>query len=254
MALTLHVKNIGRDLFQGPGYLQDGDVVEFIGEESTGKSSLLQELMITCLLPSSCGGCGSGVIYFDLDNHFDILRIAGIIESKTGASEEDIKLWLKNLYLLRCNSLEEVVVSLHSLTSLIANNKVPFGMIILDSISSFYWVDVRDGGHNQYSREKKMHKVVDILKDLKERYRLCILASTQILMNCDAKQGNSPPYKPYLCRSWQNLVKHQYMLRVHKSNSDHEQCKYIAQALTSCSKTTHFTISERGVVFVKSSE
>ena len=249
MSGSLHVKNICKELFKAPGYLQDGDVVELVGAQSTGKSSVLQELMIRCLVPSSCGGCGCGVFYFDLDFHFDLLNTVAIMQQKTAASEEDIKLWLKNLHVVRCNSMEQVVISLHALESLLAKSKVPFGMIILDSISSFYWVDQRDGS-NHRDKEKNMQKIVEVLKKLKEQFRLCVLASCQSLVQSDNKQSscvNEVSYKPFLSQYWQNFVNYRFLL---SCNEDSLMQTYTAHSLTHKSFNINFAINEYGVKFL----
>lgn len=250
---SLHVKNIGKQLFQGPSYLQDGDVVEFIGEQSTGKSSLIQDLLITCLIPETLGGCGCGVIYFDLDYHFDLLKLVSVIEQKTAASEEDIKLWLKSFYLLHCDSLEQVVITLHSLESCIANSKTPFGMIVLDSISSFFWIDAKNN-ETTFKREENLRKVVNVLKSLKEQYRLTILASTQCLMHPDSASSISTNFKTFLCRQWQDFVKYQFFLSfklVQNSNLSHNKV-YSAKSLHSSLPSVEFSIKDSGVVYANS--
>ena len=253
---ALHIKNIGKHLFRPPGYLQDGDVAEFVGEQSTGKSLLMQDLMITCLIPELHGGCGCGVIYFDLDYHFDLLRLVAIIEQKTGASEEDIKLWLKNFNLLHCDSLEQVVITLHSLEPFITNSKVPFGMIILDSISSFFWIDAKNGA-NSYDKEENLRKVVEVLKDLKEQHRLTILASTQCLTQPDNESTSfGSSFKPFLCRQWQDFVKYQFVLSFKKmKDSSHGDNKiYLVEPIQPRSCAIEFLIKDSGVVYIKSLE
>ena len=250
---SLHVKNICKELFPGPGYLQDGDVVELIGDQSSGKSAVLQELMITCLIPSLHGGCGCGVVYFDVDCHLDLLNVVSIMQCKTGASEESIKIWLKNLFVLKSESMEQVVISLHALDSLLANSKVPIGMIIIDSVSSFYWID-HNNGSNHSSKEKNILKVVAALKKLKDQYQLCILASCQSLLKSD-KQSNKDSgvlFRPFLNHHWQSFITHQYLLTKNENCKDSEMQTYTAKLLPSSSKSfaTHFAINKFGVKFV----
>ena len=244
---SLHINNIAKNLFKNPGNLQDGDVVEFIGEQSCGKSSLIQELMITCLLPQSRGGCGCGVVYFDLDCHVDLLQIVSVIEQKTKASEEEIKLWLKNLYLLRCNDMSQVVVTLHSIETLLANSKVPIGMIVIDSISSFYWIDAKN--KDNYFKEKSLRKVVDVLRNIKEQHRLCVIASTQCLVQSENSQVS---YKSFLCQQWLKFVNHRFLLKLHSHANTHDDVVYAAHSLTSSQPTVNFTINEMGVKFSNS--
>ncbi|CAK8687857.1 DNA repair protein XRCC2-like [Clavelina lepadiformis] len=250
---SLRVKNIGRELFPGPGFLQDGDVVEIIGEQSTGKSTILQDLMITCLLPEDHDGCMSGVIYFDLDYHFDLLRVVAIIEQRTQGTENDIQNWLKNFHLIRCADMEQLVISLHAIEPLIANSKIPVGMIILDSISALHWVDSNAGNNSQYLKEAKLRKIVQVLQALKERYKLCILASTQQLLKKDCRQNRDDeeevvPYKPFLCRQWLEFVKHRFVV----TKDDHEEVttrKILC--LSSKMDTKQFVIDEKGFHLVK---
>jgi len=245
--------NIGKDLFVSPPYLQNGDVVELCGEQGSGRSSLLQHLMIECILPKHHNGCNAGVIYFDLDCHFELLRVISIIERRTGASEEEVKKWLKNLHIVRCDSSEQLVITLHSMEPLIANSQVPVSLIILDSISSFYWID-SSAIVNTSVKDAFLQKVVQILQVFKDRYNVCVLASTQQLINPDQKLccnigGDMVMYKPFLCRQWQDFVKYKFIMTAATFSTD-GTCAFNIYCVCPSRYKKQFVIEKQGVRFL----
>ncbi|XP_004226792.2 DNA repair protein XRCC2-like [Ciona intestinalis] len=246
---TPTVVNIGKFLFCHPNSLQD-NVVEIIGEEACGKSTVLQHLMIDCILPKSHGGCEAAVLYFDLDGHLDLLRIMAIMEQKTEADESVIKLWLKRLFVVRCDSTEQVVITLHSIEPLIANSKVKFGMIILDSLTAFHWIDCQVGGTSQYFKEVKMRKVIAALKMIKERYKICVLASSQQLINVTDKNSDTPGkiclHKPVLPAQWSEMVNYRFVLKCN-SSADATPKKITIHGVLPSHYEKGFVVDERGL-------
>ena len=187
----------------------NGDVVEIFCPEIVGKSFIFADVISDCIMPTAHSGKGRKVMYLDLTCQFDIFQVATALENKTKATEEDIKLWLANLSVAKCGSYEQLLITIHSIEPLIANSKVPFSLVVLDSISSFYWLNTKD-------RDYYMIKIVEALESLKNRYNLTVIACTQQLVAKRAKNqattGAKALYKPYLCQQWQKLVGQRYVL------------------------------------------
>ena len=159
------VSDLERILFpKGP---QQKDVIEFYGDEGSGKTQMLLHLMTRCLLPPTwktveVGGLNAGIAYVDNDYHFSMIRLTSIMDhtirrcisrSKKSCeqnnngvgfempSEEDIESVIKQslgkLHIVKCNSSMQFVLSLYSLDS-VFGNKPEVCLLFIDSISAFY--------------------------------------------------------------------------------------------------------------------
>nr|CAB3267803.1 DNA repair protein XRCC2-like [Phallusia mammillata] len=245
--------NLARDLFIDDSSLQNKHPIEITGDTGTGKSAVLHDISIKCILPKKYNGHNVGVIYFDLDYHFELPQFVSTIEQKTKASENEIKNWLKNFYLCRCDTAEQLIVTLHSVEPLIANSSMPIRLLILDSITAFYWIDSHAGGKSQYLRESNMNKIVDILKIFRDKYGLCIISAGQHLMNPERNQEENrqeqsyPQYKQFLCRQWQEFIKHRFVFT--QAPAFGSSC-FISHKVGPTQSDRHFTIGNTGVAFI----
>ena len=76
------------DLFADiPEGIQPGNVVEFCGQEGSGKTEMLLHLIASCILPKSwkdlkLNGRSVGVVFLDTDYHFQLLRLVTIMEHR----------------------------------------------------------------------------------------------------------------------------------------------------------------------------
>ena len=70
-----------------PDGIQPGNVVEFSGQEGSGKTEMLLHLIANCILPKSwkdleLNGRSVGVVFVNTDYHFQLLRLVTIIEHR----------------------------------------------------------------------------------------------------------------------------------------------------------------------------
>ena len=70
-----------------PNGIQPGNVVEFSGQEGSGKTEMLLHLIANCILPKSwkdlkLNGRSVGVILVDTDYHFQLLRLVTVMEHR----------------------------------------------------------------------------------------------------------------------------------------------------------------------------
>ena len=77
-------KNLFGDIPEG---IQPGSVVEFSGQEGSGKTEMLLHLIANCILPKTwkdlvLNGRSIGVVFVDCDYHFQVLRLVTILEHR----------------------------------------------------------------------------------------------------------------------------------------------------------------------------
>ncbi|XP_051467784.1 DNA repair protein XRCC2 [Apus apus] len=213
------LKNLEPYLFAEEGSPVHGDVIEFHGAEGTGKTEMLYHLIARCIIPKSGGGLQVEVMFIDTDSHFDLLRLVTILEHRLAqGAEEVIKQCLARLFLVNCNSSTQLLLTLYSLENMFCS-RPSLCLLILDSISAFYWIDRSNGGESLTLQELNLKKCAHLLEKLVREHHLALFATTQTLMqkSTNATESFYPSklqhetdtdYRPYLCKSWQQMVTH----------------------------------------------
>lgn len=250
--------NITAKPFCFKSFYDSNDVVELYGSHASGKSMLAKHLTIQCLLPKEYGGHDMAAIYFDLDRRLDLLELVTIMERRTNCREDAIQSWLKKLYVVRCESMEQLAITLHSIETLVAGKKHKFGLIVLDPISSFHWLEsekvTSDSyiSHSafQYLRDQTTNKAVKMLDFLRVTYDICVVACCQKLYHVDVlnnvtKENYTKLYRPFLSDNWQKVVTRRYVTLM--SDKRTEFCAYSVHPLFA---EYPFTVSESGLVAI----
>lgn len=183
-----------------------GDVIEFNGEEGTGKSEILMHAAAHCILPQSLSGCERDVIFISIDHNFDITRFAVLVEHKlqtnTHTTENAIlnrtmfESTLERFHLLNSFSTNDCCMALMCTSYRYRN----IGLVIIDNI----------GILRGESEDQKVEDLVDILKNLITEYKpLVIISQLSPVM--------STGYKP-ICKSWQKLVDYRFQVSKFTTN------------------------------------
>ncbi|TWW70564.1 DNA repair protein XRCC2 X-ray repair cross-complementing protein 2 [Takifugu flavidus] len=243
------LKDIEPRLFPAHGGPEHGDVVELHGPEGTGKTELLYHLLCRCVMPTAAGGLEVEVIFVDTDYSLDMLRLVSILDRRlseahssgaasAAAPELALRSCLSRLLVVHCSSSSQLVLTLHLLeTSFLS--RPGLALLLIDSISAFYWLDRSEGGGSTTKQEEKLSKCSLLLarllrwswcssltEDLEASgcvgglhyqmvpmdYRITVFATCHaIRRNFAGLPASSDSARPHLCRSWQRLVKHRLL-------------------------------------------
>lgn len=254
------LKELEPNLFADEDSPVHGDILEFHGPEGTGKTEMLYHLTARCILPKSEGGLQIEVLFIDTDYHFDMLRLVTVLEHRLSqSSEETIKLCLGRLFLAYCSSSMQLLLTLYSLEALLCSHP-SLCLLIVDSMSSFYWIDRVSGGERVSLQESTLKKCSQLLERLVTEYRLLLFATTQSLMQkgSDSAEGPSSSkhpwdgdmdYRAYLCKAWQRVVKHRVIFS-REDEAKSSRFSLVSRHLKSNSLKKHvFMIRESGVEF-----
>ncbi|CAH1785704.1 unnamed protein product [Owenia fusiformis] len=165
-------------------------------------------------------------------------KITGIT-NQTGLTEEQIETFVKScfqrLHVIRCNTSTQLVVTVHSLESLLGNHP-DIGVLMLDSVSAFYWIDRNSGGDNVATQENNQRHLVRALDKLINEYNLVLFATKQMIFVKRQKQdqdndstpggyhtpkGGSTNYDEidhceFMCKQWQTLVSDRWIFSRHE--------------------------------------
>nr|XP_060639446.1 DNA repair protein XRCC2 [Anolis sagrei ordinatus] len=211
------LKDLEPCLFAEEGHPIHGDFVEFYGPEGAGKTEMFYHLIARCILPKSRGGLEVGLLFIDTDFHFDMLRLVTILEHRSSQGTEDmIKQCLRRLFLVNCSSSSQLLLTLYSLENMFCSHP-SLCLLIIDSISAFYWIDRVNGGESISLQEANLRRCAQFLEKLVREHHLVLFATTQAIMQKSLNAAESSrkhngdgdvDYRPYLCKSWQQLITH----------------------------------------------
>ncbi|NXU56141.1 XRCC2 protein, partial [Turnix velox] len=255
------LKNLEPCLFAEEESPLHGDVIEFHGPEGTGKTEMLYRLIVRCIIPKSGGGLEVEVMFIDTDYHFDMLRLVTILENRLEQrTEEMIKQCLGRLFLVNCNSSTQLLLTLYSLENMFCTHP-SLCLLILDSLSAFYWIDRSNGGESLNLQELNLKKCTNFLEKLIREHHLVLFATTQALMqkSTNSTEGFFPTklqhetdtdYRPYLCKSWLQMVTHRVFFSKQCSSGNSQgftaiSCHLKRNHAVKCS----FNVGECGVQF-----
>lgn len=182
------LENIYPDLIPNNGP-KVREVIEILGDSSTGKTFLATEFVAKCLLPAEMhnmdiGGKNAGAIVINTDHHFHIFTLIKIMENIlktcknntktiTSAQISDIiNASLKNLIILNCFDSQQLFVTFHNLENILSSNK-NVSLIVLDSILAYYWSDRQNGGIMRKDLYQK--SILKLLQNMTKDYSLVII-------------------------------------------------------------------------------
>ncbi|KAG8231641.1 hypothetical protein J437_LFUL011482 [Ladona fulva] len=181
------IKNVDQELFFTNDSPSNGDVLELIGDHSTGKTLLVTQILAHCLLPIKIkvydskevcvGGLGAGAILINTDLHFQIAKLVQIMEhrlriclaqqdfeaNETKTSEYVEKLMkdlLKNIVILNC----------YDKKYLSANHSIV--VVALDSASAFYWQDMSSKNCLSKRMDSYLKSLLSVLEKCVEEFKV----------------------------------------------------------------------------------
>ncbi|XP_045898434.1 DNA repair protein XRCC2, partial [Micropterus dolomieu] len=271
------LKDIEPRLFPEDGGPDHGEVVELYGTEGTGKTELLYHLLCRCVLPVASGGLEVDVVFVDTDYSLDMLRLVSILDSRlntarstgspSAASDEAaLRSCLSRLLVVHCSSSSQLLLTLHFLeTSL--SSRPGLALLLIDSISAFYWLDRCEGGASVAKQEEKLSKCAELLGRLLRDYRITVFATCHAIRRSFSGPSSSSDHdRPYLCRPWQRLVTHRLLcsrqeaannMAAAAGSSEEQRRRQVftihctsSSSRTKASRSSSFHVTDGGVEFI----
>ncbi|XP_077983115.1 DNA repair protein XRCC2-like [Glandiceps talaboti] len=219
-------------LFTQTMSLKPGNIIEVCGESGCGKTEMLLHWIAHCILPDSwqgvpCRGRDVDVLFIDNDCHFSILRLVSILESKvegyihqTGSTDQSnnhdvetlIKSCLQHFHYERCHNTVELLVTIEMLETLLGN-KPNIAVVMVDSISAFYWMD-----RNNYGETKLQHLTSTLQKVTQDYQLVTFLTNSLVNYNTPNRDDNGGSVNSWhlnvdpISRIWQKISTKRYFM------------------------------------------
>lgn len=249
-----------------PDGIKLGNVIEISGDSGSGKTTLITQFLVECLLPRTwnefeIGGLGAGAIIVNTDHHFQILKLVSIMESllmkcresdnseaqlpkhiDSKTIEKIIKESLANLIVLNCYDSMQLFVTFYSLENILSNN-ANTSLIIIDSISAYYWQDAAVGGFRKMDLYLK--KLLKALQSCIKEYRVTVMYTkqTHFHSNVNFTEDSTATH---------GLGNVTYKIQLNKVEGKETEDLFLAEVSTSVTKCVHqYTISDDGLLWVK---
>jgi DNA-repair protein XRCC2 len=263
LSLRPNLNSLNETLF--PGGTKYGSVIEISGGSGSGKTTLITQFLVKCLLPKSwnefeIGGLGAGAIILNTDHHFQILKVVSIMESllmKCGGSdnseaqlqkhidsktiEKIIKESLANLIVLNCYDSMQMFITFHSLENILSSNATT-SLIIIDSISAYYWQDAAVGGVRKMDLYLK--KTLKSLQSCIEEYKVTIIYTKQTHFQSNVNFTEDSTGTPQL-----GSVTHK--IQLNRMEGKETEDVFLAEVSMPVTKNIHqYTISDEGLLWV----
>uniref|UniRef100_A0A8C2B1G0 X-ray repair cross complementing 2 n=1 Tax=Cyprinus carpio TaxID=7962 RepID=A0A8C2B1G0_CYPCA len=172
------------------------------------------------------------VVFTDTDYHLDMLRLVSFLEGRL----ERVRLCLRRLSVVHCNSSVQILLTLHYLENTFSSQP-SLGLLVIDSISSFYW------GESTVCQEANLRKCAELLPSSSSS------SSSRRWRSADSATDFD---KPYLCKAWQRIVTHRMLFTKSHVSKEHKQV--FSTACTSIMikgvKRCSFHVMEDGITFL----
>ncbi|KAK2152352.1 hypothetical protein LSH36_330g00021 [Paralvinella palmiformis] len=270
-------------------------IIELYGEEGVGKTQMLIHLLAKCILPNEWNGLpvdGLGISAIFVDSNFDmsLIRLAGVLESRIvgcierngetaaelSVADEDVEALVKQclgrLYLVRCKSSSQLYITLDYLENLLCN-KPDIGVLMIDSISAFYWIDKYAAGDSVQAQQRNTTHIAEIVERLAGTHNLVVFTTKSVLYqktrhryrwpsdvhpnspDVRTHSGSLPEFSiehcEYLCKAWTKIVTQRLMFSKESPPSSEQQQRFSVWFDTSSNKTKlYFTIEKNGILFL----
>lgn len=169
--------------------LKIGETLEVLGEPATGKSALLMECCVRCVLPNEYGGHAARAVVVDTGSGFNLHRLGAMLSGRLAAAgvthevtRTVVATSLRRLRVMTCPSPSEALIGLEALRCELEASQSGAErprLLLIDSVSAFQWLEraaqARGGGSSctATSFDARLNRLLALLR----RQRLSIVWS-----------------------------------------------------------------------------
>jgi len=232
-----------------------GEVVEFYGSSNSGKSEFLYSVLIQCVLPKKfddveIGGEGIGVLFFDNENRFDIVRVIQLLEFKLKKllrNEKSLKtvleMCLERIVLIKCTDDFQFFSSLMNVPHLMKSNS-SIKVIMIDGLASFFFLDKSNSYFQRQTR------IVKQINKIKNEFQILIFVTKSAFF----KKKESLEHKEILVKCWLDFVNHRISCKRTSDPLVEGNQSFVAQMVSNNNNSPQqkqhtYTIDQNGIRF-----
>ncbi len=161
------------------GGIWTGEITEFVGSFSSGKTQLCFQLCVNVQLPYERGGLEGKAFFIDTERTFSPQRIQEIASSKAGV---DAKKILDNIFVAPAFNTELLFSYVDRLEETIPKNNIK--LVVLDSIAATFRAEYI-GKEKLVARQQAIMRLADKLVSLAVEFDIAIVVTNQIIAAID---------------------------------------------------------------------
>lgn len=205
------LEDLDNDLFFNK--LGNTDIIEMKGAISCGLSLLLTKLIAKSILPMKYNGMNTDVLLINTENQFLVSQLFNTLKSEITDFEGPINVdsiakgLLSNVTMINCYDSNQLFVNINSLDNILLNHK-KVGLIIIDSINTYYWQKVDD----KLSYNSHVMKMLGIVKKVSTEFKVVTLYTKQFNFESKKQTLEWLEYKKSL----------RYVITLHKNEGSDE--------------------------------
>lgn len=181
-------------------------------------------------------------------------------DMEKGVEEAQLKSCLKQLYVMKCTSSNQLLTSLHALEPLLSKPPAP-RLLVVDSLSSHYWIDRSNGGDGLHAADHLQAKLMTAIQDLHQKYGLSIIATVTTSSHNKTQDGKGKDPEctmdvptsirnSLLPKTWQNLLTNRFNFT--RSESADNMYQVSASTANGDKHELTFRIIDNGLEFCNS--
>lgn len=239
-----------------------GEIVEISGETGTGKTMHTMDLIAQAIIPKEYGGKGATAIIIDTNSNFHVpdqmakfvekhifhYRSLALPAADTETLQNDTEVRnidsivfevLKKIQFFKCYSGKEYELTMLYCTNVLMTN-TNVSLLVVDSISTFYWSDLNDRDP-PIRMETYLRRKVQELRNLVDEFKLvAIYTRPKEFGNFTTAKDDLIDYKIHLKCTNEQLSEQSVAREAHSYYADNKQL------------TRKFVINNHGIEWLSS--
>lgn len=177
---------------------------------ASGKTNLLYYLTAQAVLPTTHGGQGTAVVWFDMDGRFSATRVQEVmlgVVSLSTTNEDDgedvVQDALTHVHVFQPQSSQQLIETVDYLPSYLldatAHSSIRrrLGLLVLDSATAFYWQDRFEAETARFERPNaprdkpsRAAEIITRLKKVQDEFDCAVAYSTSLPFKAIVKVAN----------------------------------------------------------------
>lgn len=188
------IDNLYRSLFTD-GH-KPNDIIEIVGENGSGKSALVCDIISEAILPKTCNGTEAGVLFINTDGNACFKKLYQTLNVKVGefinnsdnaeVGNEIVQRALSQLQIIEVDNPLQFYATLQNLESIISNHG-NMSLLIIDTLTAYYWSE-------QNMKIVKMNvyvsNILKLIQKVTKQFQIVVMYTKPVYFNTNMENNH----------------------------------------------------------------